>query len=129
MHQRLRHEPPLAAKTGVTNSLPRLGINTTGAQVLHLVETGSEVLVEDLLEQVVSLRLMTSHLALRQFELQFQHLPKEPAELSPSILASLPIDPGTGKPIQWDPASRQLCVRNLKGVFTLHPYWWNSETN
>lgn len=128
VHQRLHHEPPLTQQTGVTSALPTLGMNTTGAQVLHLVESASEILMEDLLEQVVSMRLMNLQLALRQFELQHQQLPKELAALTPSILASLPLDPGTGRPIQWDPAARQLCARNLKGDFFSHPYWWNRET-
>lgn len=125
VHRRMLLEPPLTEKTGVTTALPRLGINTTGAQILHLVETGSEVLVEDLVEQVSTMRLMTLQLALRKFELQHQRLPNELAALTPSIVPSLPIDPGTGEPIQWDPTSRQFLARDMKGAFTSHPYWWS----
>lgn len=127
VHQHLVDYPPLTEPSGVRKSIPEVGINATGAQVLHLVETGSEVLVEELLEQVVSMRLMTLQLALRQFELQHHRLPQQLSDLAPAILGTLPVDPGTGIPFHWNPSDRILRVESRSGQILSTPYWWKRQ--
>lgn len=127
VHQHLVDFPPLTETSGVLRSIPEVGINATGTQVLHLVETGSEVLVEEHLEQVVSMRLMTFQLALRQFELQHSRLPQQLSDLTPAILDTLPVDPATGTPFHWNPSDQILRIGSRSGQLLSTPYWWKRQ--
>lgn len=116
VHQHLVEFPPLTETSGVLRSIPEVGINATGTQALHLVE--------ELLEQVVSMRLMTLQLALRQFELQHSRLPQQLSDLTPAILGTLPVDPATGTPFHWNPSDQVLRIGSRSGQLLSTPYWW-----